>query len=279
MNVKMRAMACLLRSFLETAAHPIFRHNMFHEIMFRYHVLEEHDLPDPGLTPYYDEQFFGTLRHYHANSPLKISTMTIKQWYMVLMEDRLLMTPATDNNPQGLLPVRAETMSPNNDWPTTWRLIRLKGLNSELSAFLFKLIHCLLPTQDRVARLGAAEGQQPGMCLFCNLEIEDALHAFFSCPHSNVAGLALLGWVQGLVPDLSPEDALHLQLGGDMAHEEELAAVYMLATGWKFIWEARVSKKQIVLHQMRSELEANIAILRKSKFREAAMMMQGLLNN
>ena len=78
MNVKLRAMACLLRSFLETAAHPVFRHNMFHEILFRYHVLEEHDLPDPGLTTYYNNQFFDTLRYYQVNSKLKIPTMTIK---------------------------------------------------------------------------------------------------------------------------------------------------------------------------------------------------------
>ena len=54
------------------------------------------------------------------------------------------------------------------------------------------------------------------MCLHCQLEEEDATHAFFSCPHINIAGLALLGWVQGAVPDLSPERAVQLQLGDDL---------------------------------------------------------------
>ena len=148
------------------------------------------------------------------------------------MEDRLLMSPATENSPQSLLPLRAELTSPNNDWEATWRLIRLKGLKSELSAFLFRVTHCLLPTQARVARLGAgeAEGQRAGQCLLCRVEVEDIPHAFFSCQHNILAGLALMGWVQGLSPDLSQEDALHLQLGDDLSQEEEIAAVYVLST-------------------------------------------------
>ena len=146
-----------------------------------------------------------------------------------------------------------------------------------MSTFLFKLLHCLLPTQVRVARLGAAANPTPGLCLHCQLEEEDATHAFFSCPHSNIAGLALLGWVQGAVPDLSPERAVQLQLGDDLPQEDELAVVYLLALGLKFIWEARISRKQIVLHQMRSELEARINILRKSKHKETAIKMNELL--
>ena len=77
--------------------------------MFRYHVLCEHDLLDPGVTPYYDAGFFETLRLYHNNSPMNIAKMTIKQWYTVLMEDRLLMSQATENTPQSPFPLRAET--------------------------------------------------------------------------------------------------------------------------------------------------------------------------
>ena len=40
---------------------------------------------------------------------------------------------------------------------------------------------------------------------------------------------------------------------------------------------ARISRKQIVQHQMRSELEARITILRKSKHKETAIKMNELL--
>ena len=54
LNVKVRALALLIRSFLETAINPSFRHSLYHEMLFRYHVLDESSLPNPGFTPFYD---------------------------------------------------------------------------------------------------------------------------------------------------------------------------------------------------------------------------------
>ena len=64
-----------------------------------------------------------------------------------------------------------------------------------------------------------------------------------------------------------------------MTEIEELAVVYLLATGLKYIWEARMHKKQISIHQLRSELEAKISILRKSRHKEAGAKMLEMLNN
>ena len=274
-NVKMRSLACLIRTFLETAANPMFRHSLYHEVLFRYHVLGEVSLPNPGIPPYYDKEFFATIQHYHETSPLNISVMTIKQWYSVLMEDRLLMSPATENTPQLLLPVRAEALTPTNDWTNSWRLARIKGVDSVLSAFLFKLLHRLLPTKDRVSRLRGEEG----ICYLCNEEIEDLSHAFFTCSHSRVAGLALLGWVQVLCPNLLPEDALVLQLGEDLPEVDELAVVYTIAAGLMHIWEARVLKKQITPFLVRAELEAKISLLRHTRYSEAGYRMQDMLGD
>ena len=276
-NVAIRSMACLIRSFLETASNSNFRHSLFHEVLYRFHVLGETSLPDPGLTPYYDQHFFETIRHYHEHSPLNISLMTIKQWYSVLMEDKVLMSPPTDDSPRALLPIRAETLSPTTDWPNSWRLSRMPGLESDLSSFLFKLLHKLLPTQDRVSRIVRAEAELRGLCQLCHREFEDIYHAFFSCPHSRVSGLGLLGLVQGLYPDLQPDDVLQLHLGADLPPEDELAALYMVATGLKHIWEARQSKKQTTLFQVRAELEAKISLLRRTRYQEAGQKIQEML--
>ena len=260
-------MACLIRTFLETATNPNFRHSLFHELLYRFHVLGETSLPDPGVTPYYDQLFFETIRHYHEHSPLNISLMTIKQWYSVLMEDKVLMSPPNEDTPRSLLPIRAETLSPSTDWPNSWRLSRMQGLESDLSSFLFKLLHKLLPTQDRVSRIVRAEAQILGLCQLCHREVEDTSHAFFSCSHNRVAGLGLLGLVQGLCPDLQQEDVLQLHLGEDFPPDDELAVMYMLATGLKYIWEARQSKKQTTFVQVRAELEAKIYLLRRKDTR------------
>ena len=116
-HVRVRAQALLIRSFLETAANPNFRHNLFHEILFRYHVMEEISLPNPGFTQYYDQAFFTTIRHYQDTSPMNIAVMSTKQWYSVLLEE-VLMSPADDIHPPALIPVRVESLHPITNWRT-----------------------------------------------------------------------------------------------------------------------------------------------------------------
>ena len=48
---KFRALACLIRSFLETAANPSFRRNLFHEQLFRFHIMLDRSIPNPSLLP------------------------------------------------------------------------------------------------------------------------------------------------------------------------------------------------------------------------------------
>ena len=272
-NVKIRALALLIRTFLETSANPTFRHSLYHETLYRYHVLGEVSLPDPGLPPFYSEDFFKTIQHYHVNSPMNIARMSTKEWYRVLLEDQLLMSQPTENNPAQLLPTRVETLSPENDWPEIWRLARISGLSSQLTSFLFKLLHGLLPTQDRVD-----DGDQPGHYQHCHDEVEDPLHALFFCHLSQVAGLGLLGYAQKTVPNLSPEAAIKLDIGAALSDKEELATVCLLATGWMYIWEARSQKKRVTLYKMRAEVEAMITILRKSRHREVGELMLGMIN-
>ena len=155
----------------------------------------------------------------------------------------------------------------------------MKGLGRDLTSFLFKLLHCLLPTQDRIARFGASDDLLPGVCHHCRTDNEDPVHALLFCPQSREAGHTLLGWVQKLVPNLSPEEAVKLQLGEDIAELEELPVVFMMATGLQYIWGSRVNKKQVTTHQMRSEMEAKISILRKSRYREAGLKILEMLEN
>ena len=186
------------------------------------------------------------------------------------------MTPPNENSPASLIPVRVELLSPQTDWPVTWELARTRGLGSELTGFLFKLLHHLLPTQDRVARM--TRGHNMGLCPLCQIEVEDLNHAFFSCPHSCVAGLALLGYGQVAIPSLSPEAVLHLELGQDLNEEQQLATVCLLATGLKYIWSTRIEKKYATLFKMRAEIEAKISILRRTRHSGAGTLMLEMIS-
>ena len=180
--------------------------------------MKELSLPDPGFTPYYDKEFFDTILHYKEISTMNISAMSIKQWYSTLMEDQVQMNPANGDHPAALIPVRPENLHPNSDWSQIWLNMRTSG--SELSSFLFKLLHGLLPTQDRVVRIGMADNGLPGVCLHCRASTETLQHCFFECPDSMVVGLALLGYAQAVVPDLSPEAALLLDFHQNLSMED-----------------------------------------------------------
>ena len=274
----MRSLALLVRTFLETSINPKFRHSLFHEILFRFHVLGETSLPDPGFTPYYDKEFFALISYYKNNSDMNIATMSIKEWYTVLLEDKIIMSPANENSAAALIHISIETLHPDTDWPATWSLVRMKGLGSDLISFQFKMLHRLLPTRQRVARLGLDEGQA-GLCLQCRREVEDCVHCFFDCPQNMVVGLALLGCVQQLCPGLSADAAVRLELGVRLSDEENLAALCILTTGLKYIWEARTRTEKKLVHKynMRAEIEARISILRKTRHEASAMLVDELV--
>jgi hypothetical protein len=154
-----------------------------------------------------------------------------------------------------------ETQNPNVDWPSVWKIIRTKVLGSDLISLQFKMVHRLLTTRDIIERLGLYEGQA-GLCLHCRLEVEDLIQCIFDCPRNMLVGLALLGCVQHLIPGLSAEAAVRLDYGLVLTYVDILAALCILSTGLKYIWEARFAKKVVMKYNM-------MAILRTSRHNSA----------
>ena len=86
---KFRALACLIRSFLETAANPSFRRNLFHEQLFRFHIMLDRSIPNPGFPPYYPPDFFRTIRNAKDDTSINITSMTTSQWSTFLVEENV----------------------------------------------------------------------------------------------------------------------------------------------------------------------------------------------
>ena len=137
LNVQLKAQAGLIRSFLETAINPKFRTSLYHSTLFRYHVLGETSLPNPGLPPFYSAQFFSKIRQVHEESPLNVALMTEKQWYQLLLEDSCTMEEGNGGQ-RILIKCRVERANPEADWERSWKLARLPGLGSENISFLLK---------------------------------------------------------------------------------------------------------------------------------------------
>ena len=60
-NVKYRAMAELIKSFLDTAINPNFKRNIYHQALYNWHVEGVRTIPDPGKPPYYSTEFFDAI--------------------------------------------------------------------------------------------------------------------------------------------------------------------------------------------------------------------------
>ena len=73
-NVRMKAQASLIKTFMETAAHPAFTHSLLHSTLYRVNVLGDDSIATPPpLPPYYPQSFFDTIRKVKENTPLNVA--------------------------------------------------------------------------------------------------------------------------------------------------------------------------------------------------------------
>ena len=131
-NVKIKALASLIRTFMETSVNPSFLHNMFHTILFRVYVLHDDSISSPPpLPPYFSVSFFNSIKWVKENTPLNVGTMTTAQWYRVLLEQEVTMQ-TMQNNTMEYISSRSELASPCTDWELTWRRARLNPVRPGL---------------------------------------------------------------------------------------------------------------------------------------------------
>jgi hypothetical protein len=71
-HVKYKALAALTKTFLETIGNTKFRNSLFHSNLFRFHILQDSSLPNPGFPPFYTQEFFQKIHQVHNENPLNI---------------------------------------------------------------------------------------------------------------------------------------------------------------------------------------------------------------
>ena len=138
LNVKYRALAALIKTFMEQAGNPQFLPSLYHCALFRHHVCNDYIGPVPVQPPYYSNEFFSTIRSVWQEGKLNVFKMTFKDWYRTLVEKNVTIIEVELGDYQ-FLPSRAELSSLETDWEITWRRVRLPGLGSQLTSFLWRL--------------------------------------------------------------------------------------------------------------------------------------------
>ena len=276
-HIHSKALANLIATFIQTAKNERFQQSLFHSWLYGYHVEADPALPDPGYTPYYDQDFFSIIREVKEKTPLNPVHMSVKEWYKLLLERNVTTREIDEEGRRELIPCKVEERDPTMLWSETYRVTRLKGLSPDSKSFLFKLIHTLLPSKERIHHLNQTTSPQ----CWCNSgDQETYSHLFYGCSKNQEAGEALLRCVRSYDPNLTEEKSLRMELSADETFL--LPTVAILAIGLEFIWENRKVRKTTSLYQMRAELEAAVSIRRRSRskhVREAGDIMSNMLNN
>ena len=63
-----------------------------------------------------------------------------------------------------------------------------------------------------------------------------------------------------------------------LSDDECLAALCILTTGLKYIWETRLEKKVVHKYKMRADIEAKVSILRKTRHASVVTGMSVLID-
>lgn len=272
-NVKIKALALLIKSFLETAINPEYINNFFHNALYRWHVLEDRSITDPGNTPYYSQSFFSTIKKVVHEGLLNIPRMTTKQWYQVLLENNVTMELSTLNT-RVWKPIKCEINFPDVDWDRTWELTKIRGLDSNQTSFLFKLLHNILPTASRLHRLSQKPTPTCSMCP--SGSIEDRVHALLGCSYNGEVSTWIMQITHKVVPLCTANDIVNLNL--EIAEPMTFPLIWSLSMVLSLVWQFRVARKNITLYSIRAEAEAKINILRKSRLQERVPIIETLLN-
>ena len=272
-NIQYKALALLIRNFMETSLIPKFQTNHYHEALYLWHVENRRDITCPPMSPYYDSNFFDSIRKVKNEGILNLRTMTAGMWYRVLMEDNITHQVTTSGT--ALTPCKIELKYPQVDWEKAWSLAVTPGLSSKQLSFLWKMVHDLLPTQGRLFRLRIPNANSD-ICSLCHSnQVGNLVHSLLLCPYNNGEGLLLLEKLGNHIPGVLPQQVVLLDL--DVAEDHKLPLAFLIASILSDVWECRKDKKQCHLNSIRAALEAGINILRKSRHRKAAITLDTIL--
>ena len=263
-NVQCKAQSLIIRSFLETALLPNFHHNQYHVALYKWYVEDRRDIVHPAQPPYYDDNFFATIKQVKDEGLLNLKTMSSGTWYRVLVEDNV--THRVANPGRELIPCRVEAKSQQLDWRRTWLLSATHGLPSPLLAFLWKMLHDILPCQTRLFRLRMPNATSD-ICTLCDQNVVgDLTHSLVLCSYNGGAGQFLLDRLHHVLPNLLPHQVALLDL--DVEGDKQLPLVFLTASVLSQVWDCRMKKKPCQLMSIRADLEASVNILRKSRYRD-----------
>ena len=267
----------LVHTFLAQTVSPRFPSNPYYHTLYRWYVLDQHDFPEPARPPYYSLDFFSLIKNVHKNTPLNVAWVSVKEWYQLIMEQGVIQTSEDEDSPPILIASKFEETNQNIESSTSYRLSRKFGLEPEQKSFIFKMLQSLLPTKERLHRVGKV--QSPA-CSFCQ-DQDDTLDHLISCQYSSEVTQPLLLCVQSQDRNVTPRDIITLNI--NTTESMELPVTWLISTCLNFVWEERILGRKARLEPCRAEIIAKAALLKCTKWKHyslhnSAVQLDELIN-
>ena len=161
--------------------------------------------------------------------------------------------------------------------PAAYMLSRKFGLAPEQKTFLFKMIQSLLPTRERLARIGKVQSPH---CTFCSAPEDNTAH-LLSCTQATAVTSPLLRCLTDHSEYATPENVVLLNIA--TSESMELPVAWLVSTCLMMVWEDRVAGKVARLSTCQAELQARLLVLKHTRWKHytlhnSALLLEEMLN-
>lgn len=89
-HVKYRAMAELIKSFIDSSINPKYKCNIYHKALFEWNVENNYCMKNPGKSPFYSVEFFKAIQDVKNNESLGLEHLSTGMWYKLLLKHYIL---------------------------------------------------------------------------------------------------------------------------------------------------------------------------------------------
>ena len=171
-NVKARALANLIRTFLQSVLSSTYSSAIFNAF-----VKDDKDAKQIVKKPsFYPEEMFTSVKEALRDLGGQIFSLTAKHWQTRLTENKATHVRDPTSGIVSLLPSPAEESWPDADWSQSRVNLSLKGLSPNQRSTLFKLSNDLFPHSEQLQKFKLSSNAE---CQFCK-KSDGSLH-FLTC--------------------------------------------------------------------------------------------------
>ena len=132
-------------------------------------------------------------------------------------------------------------------------------------------MHCLLPTRDRLERIGKVNSSD---CPYCPGTTDNTSH-LLECSKSSQVAVPLLSCIRFYVPSVAIGDIVILNI--PVQESLQLPLSWLISFCLEYIWKERVLGKQAMVEICRANLNSNLAVLKSTKWKHTSLQNSTVL--